>query len=57
MDITYCYEKCQIGKAASDEYLALNNSVIDAAMQFNLFVENCFKVCPHKCAHEKQIIN
>ena len=51
MDITYCYEKCPIGKAASDRYLDTNNSVVDAAIDFNMFVDNCFKACPYKDQH------
>lgn len=52
MDITYCFEMCSIGKAASDKFLDLNNSAIDAAIDFGSFTENCFKTCPHKSAHE-----
>lgn len=55
MDITFCYEHCGIGKAASDNFLNLNNSAFDAAFDFQGFVENCFKTCPYKSEHEKNI--
>jgi hypothetical protein len=54
MDITYCNEKCPIGIAARDEFLELNNSAFDAAIDFGIFTENCFKTCPHRAAHDKQ---
>jgi hypothetical protein len=54
LDITYCNNNCTIGIAARDKFLAQNNSVFDAAFDFNCFVENCFKSCPHKEAHMKQ---
>ena len=52
MDITYCYEGCQIGQTASSTFLALNNSVVDAAIYFECFTKNCFKTCPYISAHE-----
>lgn len=55
MDITYCNEKCTIGIAARDEFLDINNSVFDAAIAFRFFTKNCFKTCPHRAEHEKQI--
>lgn len=51
MDITYCNDKCSIGKAARDEFLAMNNSAFDAAFDFRYFTENCFKRCPFKSEH------
>lgn len=51
MDITYCYNKCTIGKAASDDFLANHNSAVDAAIEFNFFTQNCFKICPYKSNH------
>lgn len=51
MDITYCYEKCSIGKEASEEFLTLNNSTFDAAFDFQYFTEKCFKTCPYKRAY------
>ena len=54
MDITYCNYECPIGKAARDEFLNLNNSAYDAAMDFRFFTDNCFKTCPHKAIHLKR---
>ena len=51
MDITYCYEKCTIGKAASEKFLNINNSAIDAAFDFQYFTENCLKACPYQQVH------
>lgn len=45
MDISYCYEHCAVGKAASDKFLAENNSVLDAAVDFNFFTAECYKTC------------
>lgn len=53
LDIVYCRECCQIGKAASEEFLGINASVIDAVFDFQNFTENCFKMCPYKAAHIK----
>ena len=57
MDITYCYEKCQIGKAAAKALLETNNSAFDAATDFNSFAENCFSRCPYKVAHGSDSVN
>ena len=54
MNIKYCYEKCDIGQTASDKFLKLSNSVIDAAIDFNFFTENCFKTCPYTQEHTKK---
>lgn len=57
MDIAYCNNNCNIGRAARDRFLEINNSAFDAATDFRFFTENCFKTCPHKEAHiegEKQ---
>ena len=51
MNSDYCLEACSIGKAASNIFLELNNSVSDAAIDFDCFVENCFKECPFKYKH------
>ena len=53
MDISYCYEQCKAGKAAGKTFLAISESVFDAAYDFNCFVENCFKNCPYKEEHNK----
>ena len=51
LDITYCFEKCQKGKVESEKFLSINNSVFDAAIDFQFFTEECFKTCPYKQAH------
>ena len=51
MNIRYCNEHCCIGQAAKEKFLDVNNSAIDAAMDFRFFIDNCFKTCPHKSAH------
>ena len=48
MDITYCYEKCDIGVKAGKQFLEQNESIFDAASDFQCFVENCFQACPYK---------
>lgn len=53
MDITYCYEQCDVGKAAGKKFLDLNNSAIDAAFDFQYFTDSCFETCPYKEAHDK----
>ena len=50
LDINYCYRDCAIGRAASEEFLSLNDSVFDAAFDFQSFTENCFKTCIYKAA-------
>lgn len=55
MDITYCCESCSIGKAASEKFLASNNSAFDAAIDFQYFVEDCYKSCT--CCLQKDLIN
>lgn len=54
MDITYCNDKCPIGRAARDEFLALNNSAFDAAFDFRRFVDSCVETCPYKDMHAPQ---
>jgi hypothetical protein len=51
----YCCKNCQIGRAAKDLYLKLNESVFKAAFEFDSFVENCFKLCPLKAEHSENI--
>ena len=48
MNIEYCNNECQIGVAAKNLFLNLNNSAFDAVFDFQHFAENCFKVCPFK---------
>lgn len=54
MDFVYCSKKCQIGISKSAELLNMNDSVYDAAFDFNAFAEECFKTCPHKEEHIKK---
>ena len=54
LDITYCYEKCEVGQAAAKRFLDLNNSAFDAATDFRFFTDNCFKTCPNKKEHAKE---
>jgi hypothetical protein len=54
MNITYCNNECIIGKLVREKLLKENNSVFDAAFDFNYFAENCFKSCTYKEAHIKQ---
>jgi hypothetical protein len=49
-DVTYCFEQCKIGKAASETFLELNNSAFDAVIDFRCFVNSCSKTCPYKQA-------
>ena len=51
MDTGYCYEKCKIGRAASEVLLELNNSVFEASNTFNTFVKNCSNTCPYMHLH------
>ena len=51
MDIRYCYEKCKVGKEVGERLLNQNNSVFDAATDFNFFVEECFNTCKYKEQH------
>jgi hypothetical protein len=48
MDYTYCYKYCEKGKAEASKILADSESVSDAAIDFNYFVEECFNTCPYK---------
>lgn len=48
LDITYCYEKCEVGKAAAQRFLDINNSAFDAATDFRFFTDECSKTCPNK---------
>ena len=53
MEIDYCNEHCLIGQAAKTVFLGIDDSAYDAVMDFNYFVENCFKTCPFKLEHNK----
>lgn len=54
MDITYCNTKCAIGISARKAFLDENDSVFEAAADFNYFIEDCYESCPHKEVHIKQ---
>jgi hypothetical protein len=51
LDITYCNTNCPTGIAAREKFLAINNSVFDAAIDFNFFVNDCSKTCPYQKEH------
>jgi hypothetical protein len=53
VDITYCNNNCPIGKVAREQFLEINNSAYDAALDFRHFTANCFKTCPYKIEHFK----
>lgn len=46
-NISFCSNECPIGKAARDSFLDVNNSAIDAAIDFNFFIEKCIRSCPY----------
>ena len=48
MDFTYCYNYCKVGQTAAAKILADSDSVSDAAIDFQYFVEGCVKSCPYK---------
>ena len=48
MNFNYCYKCCEVGKAAAAKILAESDSVSDAAIDFQYFIEDCFKTCPYK---------
>ena len=52
MDYSYCDKQCPIGIEARNKFLAKNDSVFDAAMDFYFFTEECFKTCPQKELHK-----
>jgi hypothetical protein len=52
MDISYCYKYCSIGKAKSTMLLNKNDSVFDAAVDFQEFVTKCFETCKYKDKHK-----
>jgi len=48
LNISYCSNKCEKGKAAKEVFLSKNNSAIDAAIDFNLYIKECIKTCDKK---------
>lgn len=55
MDISYCNDKCPIGKAMRDKFLNENNSAYDAALDFRFFIDKCFQDCSHRAEHDKLV--
>jgi hypothetical protein len=53
MDIIYCTNNCFKGIEARQKLLNENDSVFDAAAEFQSFVENCYKTCQYKAEHTK----
>jgi hypothetical protein len=54
MDKAYCYEKCEKGKAFAQKVIWVCESAFDAALEFDCFVEECFKACPYKEFHREE---
>lgn len=54
MDIKYCNDKCDLGIAAREKFLNINNSAYDAALDFIFFIDECYRECPHKAEHSKE---
>lgn len=54
MNISYCDKQCPIGIEARNKFLNENNSAYDAAIDFQFFVEECFKTCLYKKEHIKE---
>lgn len=54
MNVEYCCKECVKGRAAKDIFLKLRESVFDAASDFDLFVEDCYKNCPYKDKHTNE---
>ena len=55
LNIEYCNHQCQKGIEARNKFLDKNNSVFDAAIDFWAFTDGCFKTCPYKDKHTKEI--
>jgi hypothetical protein len=55
LNIRYCDKCCQKGIEARRKFLDENNSAYDAAMDFMWFTEECFKTCPYKEMHTKEL--
>lgn len=54
MNRCYCGTECPKGKKASEDFINKNNSAFDAAIDFSLFVNECFKTCPYKEIHKNE---
>jgi hypothetical protein len=55
LNLDYCYKICSVGKKAAAEFLDKNNSAYDAAIDFWSFTDECFKNCPYKDEHKKEL--
>ena len=53
IDNMYCIKKCPLGKQKSKEFLNYNNSAYDAAIDMQLFVENCKTTCAYNKINEE----
>jgi hypothetical protein len=50
----YCIKECPLGIEKSKEFLEINNSAYDAAMDMHFFVEKCINTCPYKDKFSKE---
>lgn len=47
-DITYCVEQCSLGREQAQQFLKENESISDAAIDMQMFVETCKKTSCHQ---------
>ena len=57
MNIKYCFEQCKTGQDVSDKLIDKNNSAIDAAIDFGIYVDECYKTCPYKDIMKEYVVN
>lgn len=55
MNNSFCIKECPIGKEQSEKFLKENNSAIDAAIDMQIFVDECSKECPYKQSNKGEI--
>lgn len=55
MKIDYCFNKCAKGMSTRKEILDKSDSVFDALTDFQGFAEECYKVCPYKAEHKRNL--
>lgn len=48
MKFVYCYKECGRGQIEADHLLKTSDSIRDAVIDFEYFIENCFKTCPYR---------
>jgi hypothetical protein len=53
VDIKYCYESCEKGRAFANKALWECESVFDAVTDIYHFIDGCFPECPFKAEIEK----